>query len=78
MAETDKDRITRQAGQAVPVAQGPEYGYIGFVPDETPDEHYTVAGQVGGTAKVTDTPTSATDTSVPTASKPELSRRSAR
>lgn len=47
-----------QVGQTdfVPPAEGPEHGYWGFVPDRTPNTEYTVAGVVGGTANVADTP----------------------
>lgn len=45
--------------KVVPVADGPEHGYVGYVPDETPNEDYTVAGVTGGTAKASDTPKSA-------------------
>ncbi|GGM75544.1 hypothetical protein GCM10012275_52800 [Longimycelium tulufanense] len=38
--------------------EGHKHGYVGSVPDETPNETNTVAGQAGGTAKVTDTPKS--------------------
>lgn len=37
-----------------------EHGYWGWVPDETPNEAYTIAGvtETGETAKVSDTPKS--------------------
>lgn len=54
-AETETDKLV------VPIHQGPEHGYWGYVPDETPNEAYTVAGQTdtGATAKATDTPKTA-------------------
>jgi hypothetical protein len=43
----------------VPPDKGLEVGYYGYTPDDTDNAEYTVAGQVGATAKVTDTPKSA-------------------
>lgn len=40
--------------------EGLDHGYWGYVPDETPNEAYTVTGQVGATAKADDTPKSTT------------------
>lgn len=51
MADTDK--------KVVHPHEGHEHGYWGVAPDETPNEAYTVTGQTGDTAKVTDTPKSA-------------------
>lgn len=47
-----------EPGRFVPPGEGIEYGYWGHVTDPTPNEAYTVAGVTGGTAQVSDTPTS--------------------
>lgn len=44
------------AEQFVAPADGHEHGYWGYVPDETPNEAYTVAGVTGGTANASDKP----------------------
>jgi hypothetical protein len=40
-------------------SDGHDHGYWGFVPDETPNEDYTVAGVVGGTSNASDKPSGA-------------------
>lgn len=57
-AEGDRTSLPDDA-KHVSVAEGTEHGYIGTVPDQTPDEEYTVTGVTDGTAKTTDTPKSA-------------------
>lgn len=47
-----------EPGRFVPPGEGIKYGYWGHVTDPTPNEAYTVAGVTGGTANVSDTPTS--------------------
>lgn len=43
----------------VPVEDGEKHGYIGHRPRTEPNDAFTVAGVTGGTAKVTDKPSSA-------------------
>lgn len=48
--------------KVVAPVDGPEHGYIGYVPDETPNEDYTITGVAGGTANVDDKPKSTSRT----------------
>lgn len=43
----------------VPIHEAHEHGYWGAVPDQEPNEVYTVAGVTGGTAKSDDKPSQA-------------------
>jgi hypothetical protein len=52
------EQTTESDRKVVAPVDGPEHGYIGYVPDETPNEDYTVAGVTGGTANVADKPKS--------------------
>lgn len=45
--------------KVVPPSEGHLHGYWGWVPDQTPNEAYTVTGQAGATADASDAPTSA-------------------
>lgn len=58
-ADTTADEVAAGPGRVVPVHEGPEVGYVGRKPRETPNEAFTVAGVTGGTANVEDVPTSA-------------------
>lgn len=54
MGELNIEKVDEAA--FVPPEKGHEVGYYGYTPDDTDDAEYTVAGQVGGTAKTSDAP----------------------
>lgn len=61
MAEQSRNKLVDidavDAENVVAIADGTEHGYIGFTPDETPNEDYTVAGVTrAGTAHTSDKP----------------------
>lgn len=59
MATENKAGQTAESdSKVVAPVDGPDHGYIGRVPDETPNEDYTVTGVTGGTANVDDKPKS--------------------
>lgn len=51
--------------KVVAPVDGPEHGYIGYVPDDTPNDDYTVTGVAGGTANVDDKPKSTSRSTKP-------------
>lgn len=50
--------MAEKSTKKAPAPGGQDRGYIGCVPDETPNKDYTVEGVSGDTTKVTDVPTS--------------------
>lgn len=56
---TTESRVAAEVEHVVvPPDQGQEHGFIGAVRADKDRDSYTVAGVTGGTAKVSDTPTS--------------------
>ncbi|MDT0302905.1 hypothetical protein [Streptomonospora wellingtoniae] len=56
-----------EKSKVVPIADGVEHGFYGDAREDDPNHQYTVAGQAGATAKVTD---------APAATKPKETKRS--